>query len=230
MMKSLLCLFLLTSGVLASQFSFSKDIFVMDTVSDTVVIKNLSNDTLVFDSIYSDTSIIPMDIRSNDRLYGQFLFWFYYTFNIFPKNESLYPEEYVNLYLDGYVKDFQYYVKIKIKPNDSILLTDLQCQKSRALIKGSSSIWAGLDTVFTAMKFVSGKNVDTLYARTYCPIMRYLSVAPRQGSYNVNRSVGPPKMVDLLGRSVRGIKQTPAPGVYMYGKDKVLNAHKGVLR
>jgi hypothetical protein len=228
MMKGLLCLFLLTCGALASQFSFSKALFVSDTISDTVVIKNLSNDTLVFDSIYSDTSIIPIDIRSNDRLYGQFLFWFYFSFNIFPKNEKLYPEDYTSLYFDGYVKDFQH-SKIKIKPNDSISLTDLQCRKSRALIKGSSKPWEGLDTVFTKMVFVSGEDVDVLYVRTFCPIMRYLSVAPRRGSYKVSQTVGPPNRVDLLGRNVGGIKQTPAPGIYMYGKDKVLNAHKGVL-
>jgi len=227
-MKSLLSLFLLAFGLIASPFSISKDIFVFDSISDTVVIKNLSNDTLVFDSIYSDTSIIPIDIRSNDRLYGQFLFWFYYAFNIFPKNKGLYPEEYISMYSDGYVQNFQY-SKIKIGPKDSIFLTDLRCRKSLALIKGSSP-WAGLDTVFTEMVFVSGKDVGILYTRTFCPIMRYLSVAPRQGSYNISRSVGRPNTVDLLGRSVRGIKQTPAPGIYMYGKDKVLNTHKGVVR
>jgi len=230
MMKSLLCLFLLTSGVLASQFSFSKTLFVSDTISDTVVIKNLSNDTLVFDSIYADTSIIPIDIRSNDRLYGQFLYWFYFSFNIFPKNEKLYPEYYISMYIDGYVNGFQYN-KIKIKPNDSISLTNLQCRKSLALIKGSSaSLAAGLDTVSTKIVFVSGKDIGVLYARTFCPIMRYLSVAPRQGSYKINQSIGSPNRVDLLGRSVRGIKHTPAPGIYISGKDKLLNTHKGVVR
>ena len=205
----------------ASEFSFSKDtMFAEDLLAgkiDTIMVKNLSNDTLVFDSIYTDTIYgIPDEARADGSL-NQMLAWASFRYDIYPENRKLYPASgygfsFVQYHFDG--------VRIRIKPTDSIFLTNLRGHMILPLGKRTEQTGT-LATLVVKQVYVSGLCRKNLYVKmSYVFSFISSSTLPRQKAYlSKGVRITQQRQVDLLGRST-GIKQTSAPGIYLDGKDK----------
>jgi hypothetical protein len=219
-MKNIICILLFASIAWTSEFEFSKDtMFAEDLLAgeiDTIKVRNLSNDTLVFDSIYTDTVFGIPDKARADGSYYQMLSWASFRYDIYPENR--------NLYSIGYGFGFGRYhfdwVQIRIKPTDSISLTNLRGHMILPLGKRTERTGI-LATIVVKQVYVSGLCRKNLYVKMEYIFSFIVSTLPQQkallskGIVTVQQG-----QVNLLGRNTGGIKQASAPGIYFDGKDK----------
>ena len=159
---------------------------------------------------------IPDEARADGSL-NQMLAWASFRYDIYPENRKLYPASgygfsFVQYHFDG--------VRIRIKPTDSIFLTNLRGHMILPLGKRTEQTGT-LATLVVKQVYVSGLCRKNLYVKmSYVFSFISSSTLPRQKAYlSKGVRITQQRQVDLLGRST-GIKQTSAPGIYLDGKDK----------
>jgi hypothetical protein len=219
-MKNIICMLLFASIAWTSEFEFSKDtMFAEDLLAgkiDTVKVRNLSNDTLVFDSIYTDTVFGVPDEARADGSYYQMLSWASFRYDIYPENRKLYPASGYGFSFIRYLFDG---VRIRIKPTDSISLTNLRGHMILPLGKRTERTGI-LATIVVKQVYVSGLCRKNLYVKMNYVFSFMVSTLPQQKVYLSKGVISSRQgQVNLLGRSIGGIKSS-APGIYLEGKDR----------